>query len=172
MEIVELTDFSIEVSPPAHGCYSLTDTLSAVSLIDTIDIVEWDWVITDGQGNQSVYDEPNPTISLSDTGLYDLELIATSEYGCTDTFSYENFYGVGVEIDVGFSASDTSICLLQPISFVDESSPLANGWHWDFGEGGVSNNANPTHEYGDYGIFTVVLTAFNNGCPSWRFQRN
>lgn|GEM_PF-2104373 len=37
----------------------------------------------------------------------------------------------------------------------------ANAWHWDFGDGFLSNDENPTHTYGSTAIFYVSVTVSN-----------
>jgi len=43
------------------------------------------------------------------------------------------------------------------VDFVDQS-PTASGWLWDFGNGDSSQLQNPTHVYGDPGLYDVTLT--------------
>ncbi len=44
-------------------------------------------------------------------------------------------------------------------------SQFAQSWLWEFGDGGTSNEENPTYVYQQQGTFTVCLTARNeNGC--------
>jgi PKD repeat protein len=43
----------------------------------------------------------------------------------------------------------------------DEDGRVA-GWSWQFGDGGSSTEANPTHEYSGPGTYTVTLTVTDN----------
>lgn len=47
------------------------------------------------------------------------------------------------------------------VSFIDLSSNIPSSWLWDFGDGGTSDLANPTHIYDELGYFTVTLIAAN-----------
>jgi PKD repeat protein len=63
-------------------------------------------------------------------------------------------------ITAGFSHS-TPVLREWPVVF-ENSSVNAMGYHWAFGDGGVSNDTNPTHTYtGPTGTYTVALTASN-----------
>ncbi len=63
-----------------------------------------------------------------------------------------------------FSASSTSICAGESISFSDLSTNGPTGWTWNFG-GGASNTTqqNPTVTFNSPGTYTVTLTASNSG---------
>jgi PKD repeat protein len=49
------------------------------------------------------------------------------------------------------------------ILFTDVSSG-ATSWQWDFGDGTVSDEQNPTHSYAEEGDYIVVLIASNGQC--------
>lgn len=46
------------------------------------------------------------------------------------------------------------------VQFTDTSA-AAEEWYWDFGDGGTSNDQNPSHTYTQPGTYTVILTAIN-----------
>lgn len=46
--------------------------------------------------------------------------------------------------------------------FNETSSGPVNRWHWTFGDGTVSEQPDPNHEYLTYGNFEVCLTAYHN----------
>ncbi|GGZ16557.1 hypothetical protein GCM10007049_06160 [Echinicola pacifica] len=45
------------------------------------------------------------------------------------------------------------------IQFMDKSIGQVTAWHWDFGDGQISTEQNPSHTYSKAGEWTVVLTA-------------
>ena len=51
---------------------------------------------------------------------------------------------------------------LQVVNFHDNSSGGAIVWVWDFGDGNSSCDRNPTHMYGDNGVYTVRLTVWDS----------
>jgi gliding motility-associated-like protein len=51
------------------------------------------------------------------------------------------------------------------IKFLDQSSADAIDWRWDFGDGNVSTDQNPLHNYADTGLYRVTLIIENKyGC--------
>ena len=60
-----------------------------------------------------------------------------------------------------FSSDVTTVCAGSSVSFTDESTNDPNLWAWNFGDGGSSNTASPSHIYADAGTYTVTLTASN-----------
>lgn len=69
------------------------------------------------------------------------------------------------------SFSATSGCSNLPIAFIDSSVAAGTGqitdWSWDFGDGNVSSQQNPTHLYGIPGIYDVELSVTSSdGCSA------
>ncbi len=58
-----------------------------------------------------------------------------------------------------FTASQTNIAFLDTVIFTDGSSNTTTAWSWNFGDGGISTQQNPTHIYAQSGTFTVTLIA-------------
>ena len=48
------------------------------------------------------------------------------------------------------------------VKFTDKSLGNPTNWAWEFGDGGVSTERNPTHTYGDDGNYSVKLTVSNS----------
>lgn len=67
-----------------------------------------------------------------------------------------------------FSGSPTSGAPPIAVQFTDLSTGGATGWSWDFGDGGVSSQQNPSHTYQTAGTFTVRLTATGSGGQNTR----
>ncbi|MCF6169623.1 MAG: T9SS type A sorting domain-containing protein [Bacteroidales bacterium] len=48
------------------------------------------------------------------------------------------------------------ITQFENVAMFEDSSKNASSWYWDFGDGYFSTEQNPTHEFGQPGVFTVV----------------
>lgn len=62
---------------------------------------------------------------------------------------------------VDFAASQTTIFTGGTIDFTDLSSNSPTSWSWNFGDGGMSNQQNPSYSYSTPGTYTVTLAATN-----------
>ncbi|MCP4440211.1 MAG: PKD domain-containing protein [Aureispira sp.] len=60
----------------------------------------------------------------------------------------------------GYSQSTLNTCS-GIVSFTDNSSNIAQRWHWDFGDGDTSNLANPSHTYTTSGTYTIKQVVSN-----------
>ncbi|MDX1910021.1 MAG: PKD domain-containing protein [Saprospiraceae bacterium] len=134
----------------------------------------WDF----GDGNTS--NDPSPTHTYADEGVYTVQLHATTLGGCElhacnvvfafdcpiDTF----WYGCQAMFYVGYGTD--SIVVWPPqdpltLSFFDISWGAAQSWAWDFGDGNTSTVQNPTHTYAAEGVYTVTLSIITiDGCES------
>ncbi len=77
-------------------------------------------------------------------------------------------FGVGIYTPVialapvaDFSATPTTICAGEIITFTDLSANAPTSWSWNFGDSGTSTIQNPIHVYTNAGTYTVTLTATN-----------
>jgi len=112
----------------------------------------WDF----GDGNTS--DEQNPTHQYTTPGNYTVVLTVTDDVGHTDDdVTYASVVHPDVEADANGPYSGEPG---TPIQFTGSASggcpPYS--WSWDFGDGGSSNEQNPTHTYSTQGNYTVTLT--------------
>jgi PKD repeat protein len=57
-----------------------------------------------------------------------------------------------------FSGDPTTGDKPLTVQFTDQSTGDPTSWEWDFGDGETSTAQNPSHEYTEYGYYTVTLT--------------
>lgn len=124
---------------------------------------QWSWTFGDG-GTSTLQ---NPTHNYSDTGYFNIQLIATNN-GCADTIIKTNYVRVLPPI-ARFTPIPNCNNRLQ-FSFTDQSiAPLS--WEWDFGDGSpVSTIQNPVHNFPAYGPYTVRLIVTNGGCADTTYR--
>ena len=116
---------------------------------------EWDF----GNGQTSTMTHPN---AVYDTiGIYNLQLIASNSYNCTDTLSepFSVFYNQVP--DANFSFDDT-VCL-RDTSFFNSTSLYADSIVWNLGNGLQRIGDSVSMVYDTPGQYTITMYAYNTG---------
>lgn len=121
----------------------------------------WDF----GDGGTST--GANPLHVYQNAGTYDVSLTITDIGGCTNTIEMPGLVDYIPYPEPAFEVDNTVGCIGDLFTFTNNSTGNAVNFLWNFGDGGTSTDANPTHSYSMQGTFSVTLTAFNpNGCDS------
>ncbi len=124
---------------------------------------QWLWIYGDG-GHST---EKQPSKIYGDTGYFKVTLIVTNK-GCSDTMikpDYVRIYPPVARFVTNMNCADK-----YQRTFTD-SSIAAQSWHWDLGDGTISNNKSPVHRYTATGTYRVKLVVTNNGCVDSMVQQ-
>ncbi len=124
---------------------------------------------TFGDGGTS--NKQNPSYTYESNGNFDVTLTVCNEAGCGTSeqpglIKVEKIEG---DCDAAFNVDTTSGFAPLEARFTDLSTGNPSGWDWDFGDGDVSQEQNPTHEYKISGIFNVSLN-ITAACGSDKLQ--
>ena len=113
---------------------------------------------------------PGPTVTYTDTGCFDVELITITTTGCTDTVLLENAVCAGSP-PIGMGMTDTLDACLQTgqVCFFYNGTE-ADTIFWDFGDG-ITASASPfdtvCHNYTNgIGPSIPSFTALQYNCPN------
>jgi PKD repeat protein len=119
----------------------------------------WDF---GGMGTSS---SANPSFSFGTPGNYNVTLIATTGFGCSDTTSMHGFEAYQIPV-AGFTLNQTEGCTPLSVSFNNNSYQTENPqFLWNFSNGQTSTEVNPTTVYFNPGFYNVSLQVTNaNGC--------
>ncbi|KAA0004498.1 MAG: PKD domain-containing protein [Thermoplasmata archaeon] len=123
-------------------------------------IVNWTWNF--GDGNVSY--EQNPSHQYADDGTYNVTLTVRDNDGYASNISYLISVS-NVEPSAHFTFSPLNPSEGDTIYFSDMSSDSDGSvinWTWNFGDGNVSYEQNPSHQYADDGTYNVTLTVRDN----------
>jgi gliding motility-associated-like protein len=122
----------------------------------------WSWNFGDG-GTSTLQ---NPSHTYTALGNYNVTLIATGANGCSDSVIKNQFVRVQAPV-VAINGLPLEGCVpftINPIPNVTTTDGIAT-YLWDFGDGGTSTLANPSHTYVLQGTYTVKLfITTNDGC--------
>ncbi len=121
-------------------------------------ITNWLWNF--GDGNTSTVQSPSHTYA---PGTYQVALTATNAGGCSNSIS--NTVIVYDAPVVSFTANPMEGFEPLVVDFVSTSSGATN-YSWNFGDGNSTYGdfTQTSHTYENYGIYTVTLSAIENGC--------
>lgn len=113
------------------------------------------WYLGDGRR----LDVTNPVVVYSVPGLYEIKLQATNPLAAV---SQTSTISVVPHPAAQFALDDDTPAANQAVTFINQSGgqpPLSV--LWDFGDGSVSSEMTPAHQYGQPGTYQIHLTIQN-----------
>lgn len=131
----------------------------------------WDFRSNVQPNTDTLRNVNSPTFTFSDTGVFEVMLIAFNGFGCSDTIIKEII--VSPIPEVGFTADTLSGCI--PLTVVFNDTAIYNfsqgggitAWHWNFGDGTTLTTTTDSvvYTYNSSGVFDVSLRVETNlGC--------
>ena len=138
------------------GGTPLAVTFTDLSTPGTSPITSWAW--TFGDGGTST--ESNPTHTYTLPGTYNVALSVTTADG-TDTMTKNGYVTACLAPTADFVSLITSGTAPFTAQFTDLSTSLGGAitsHAWNFGDGGTSTEASPSHTYTAPGTYDVSLT--------------
>jgi len=129
----------------------LVDGVESAAITGEVDWVQQDLLIPSGPHTLAwVYTKDAFVASGRDAGWVDQVVVATPTPAPTPGIT-AGFYAFGHVGQAPYS-----------VRFLDQSTGSPTAWHWDFGDGTISDEQNPTHVYNQTGAYNVALTASND----------
>lgn len=129
------------------------------------DPISWTWTFPGGNPSSST--SRNPTVTYSNSGVFNVTLTATNQAGSNSLtkLSYINVtQATNVPVaDFDVNGATTTLNAGQQISFRDKSVNNPTSWSWSFpgGNPSSSNLQNPVVTYNNSGSFNVTLISAN-----------
>lgn len=118
----------------------------------------WKWRFGDGDSST----EQQPQHAYQEGGSYGVTLVAASDKGCVDSVVHPGYIHVEAP-NINFTASPGFGCVGTESTFsIPDAADIAS-FKWEFGDGGTSTAASPSHTYTKEGTFTVKLTVVTKG---------
>lgn len=142
------------VAPPDSVCAG--ETVDLIS--NSINTQSCEWRLA-GSGFR---DQCATTYVFSQSGLQVNRLIVTSAQGCRDSIDFPVY--VRPTPVPAFTALGSDACSPAIVSFIFTSSdPQPTAWLWNFGDGAISTEVNPSHTYALGGDYRIQLTVSIDG---------
>lgn len=109
-------------------------------------------------------------------GIYSVTLTVTDTSGCSNTLIKTNYITVNPNPVAAFSASPSTVSVLEGTVYFTNKSLGETGYSWNFGDvkKSYSNVENPSHIYNDTGLYLVTLIVTNEfGCldTAWEYVK-
>jgi gliding motility-associated-like protein len=124
---------------------------------------EFLWDFGDGNTSSAV----NPTYTYNQQGNFTVTLTAINSNGCQATFEKPKYISILPLKITGLKNLPDSGCvplIVNPSIILNINSKIKK-YTWDFGDGGSSSDALPTHTYTKEGFFSVKVTIeTEDGC--------
>lgn len=148
---------------PANRCLGDSTLLVNTSTISSGNIVGWNWNFGDNSTPQS-FNNGNPFYhTYRNFGSFVTQLTVVSDSGCVSDV-YRDTAKIDPLPEPNFSIPPF-ICMPAGKAAFTNLSTIANGttsqltYTWNFGDGGTSNETDPTYVYSNIGPYNVRLTA-------------
>lgn len=148
--------------PPASTCFDgHSFSFAAEGVFPANAQIEWNF--GENANPPSFIGTAINNVTYSEPGYYPVTLTVI-DGECVDT--HMAYVGVFQQPKANFVAGITEGCAPFEVGFINQSEAgTAMAYQWDFGDGFMSNQANPVHIFEEPGIFTVSLSIFaNSGC--------
>lgn len=146
---------------PMEGCEPFTVTFNDVSGGNPN---AWSWSFPGGNPSSSTLQ--NPSVTYTSSGTYDVSLTASNDFG-ENTVSSNGLIVVeplpAASFDYEVQNNDLTIIFTN-------TSNHGTSYKWQFGDGGMSSEENPTHTYSGEGTYSIILEVTND-CGTETFQQ-
>ena len=152
-----IADFSFD---PGKGCVPLT--VNFTNLTQYGDPEGYRWSFGEGEG---VSTSENPRHTYNEPGVYSVMLEATNTSGITDAAVKRLIIEVFPVPHADFTIRPETVKLPEDPIYTTNLSFIADTYFWDFGDGGTSEEFEPSHVYVDTGRYDITLiAATEKGC--------
>lgn len=148
---------------PAGTCINGSIAFTDQSVSDgTHSITKWIWNY--GDGNSQTLFAPPFNHNYDTAGNFTVQLKVFDSYGCMDSVIKNNDVLITKPV-ADFSVSDSIKCEKTAVNFNNLSSGVSLNCIWDFGNGQLSNDFNPSVNYTTEGAYTIKLAITDKfGC--------
>ena len=157
--VVVLPNPSVSISANATaGCDSLVVDFTAA----TPNAVSWLWDMDNGSAAFNGIDPP--LVLFDEPGNYHVSLTVENAYGCSsdDDITIRVYESPQVDFSV-FNLCEGELAQFSDLTVSANNDNIVD-WAWNFGDGGTSDQQEPTYLYNTTGSFLVELLVTTQHC--------
>jgi len=126
--------------------------------------IRWDFGVNSNPSTSLLENPNNILFNTSGNQIVSLEI---SDHGCTEVFITNVMVLPDPIADIG---PQVDFCIGYTVDFVNLSQH-SNNYLWFFGENNLTSNLfEPSHTYGDTGLFNIMMVADNGVCADTTFE--
>jgi len=142
-------------------CVNQVTTFTNLTTVDSLsNIAGYSWNFGDfGSGTSNTSNLSDPSHSYSTTSIFNVFLIATTNFSCSDTSVVQ--LRINSSPPSNFTYSPT--CYGDLMEFFNPGSALDSAYLWRFGDSQLNQLKEPAHFYAFPGNYTVTLTVYAQG---------
>jgi len=153
------------------GCTPLDVQFTDLSS-STDSIVQWQWDFGDG----NISSTQNPLYTYTTTSQFNVKLKATTNKGCFNAIEKNDFIKTEGTLQADFSFATNAVHCTLPMTVNFTNNSVGTGtlhYQWFFGDGAISAEQNPVHNYTTTGTYSVKLVVTNTlGCTDTLVKQN
>lgn len=142
---------------PEVGCMPLEVEFLNQTTLASGSVFKYDWTF----GDTATSGLMSPVHVYEQDGVYDVSLTVTSAAGCSDSLFMPALITVYPLPEAGFTLNPPFADMANPVIDFTDKSTDAVAWDWYFGDLTGSSVQNPTHEYPDSGLYTIIQIVSN-----------
>ncbi len=123
------------------------------------------WEFTNGENTPNTAINHNPYHVFTKSGIYNVSLKVTNQFGCFNTLSKQQMIFVYPKPKANFVANPDITTIIHPtVSYINKSEN-ASAYIWDFGDGQFSESEAPNYVFKHIGEYNTSLIAISaRGC--------
>lgn len=145
-----------------EGCPPLSVTFNEANNDENS---EYLWVFSNGLNTPNMAVNHNPNHIFTASGIYDVTLYVTNQYGCKNSFTKHSMIYAYPKPKASFNVTPDVTTIVKPYINYINNSENASAYIWDFGDGQRSESIAPNYEFRQIGEYTSSLIAISSrGC--------
>jgi PKD repeat protein len=121
-------------------------------------VYNYSWDFGDG-GTSNLQ---SPSYVYNTPGNYPVTLTITDPNGCSNSYTYPNQVQITQGVNNFNAPTPVEACAPFTVN-MNDNSPGAVSWFWDFDDGSTSTQHNPTHTYTTAGTYHVSMQTVSGG---------
>ncbi len=134
-------------------CEMLSTTFTNLSSIDS-GTLNYFWNFGDTTITSDTSIIPSPSFVYDTFGSYEVVLVTTSEFSCTNQMAQSIIVHANPKSDFSYQYNCNDVgLLLEDSSVINDMSDL--DYLWELGDGSQSTQQNPNHVYIDTGVYSI-----------------